>query len=158
MSDRLDELDYYTLLSVAAEASADQVKRAFHVFARKYHPDRFVAAPPEKRERAAQIYRRGTEAYRVLCDPTKRRRYDETLKQGALRYDPTEERAGDTRASRAAAKIAPKARPFVQKAEQAQKAGDLRTAKLNYKIALQHDPDNAELKEKLAEVEQKLAG
>lgn len=157
MSDRLDQLDYYTLLSVPEAASADAIRSAFHAFALRYHPDRFAEAPLEKRDRAAQIYRRGAEAYRVLMDPARRRRYDEALAGGRLRLGPEEERESLRPSSSTRLTVAsPRARPFATKALQAFNEGDYKTAKLNLKMALQHEPDNALLKARLADVEQKL--
>ena len=88
---RLDKLNYYDLLKVASGASADDIQRAFHRFARKYHPDRQMAdgAAYDKVNRASEVYRRGTEAYRVLSDPVKRRQYDAGLEGGVKRFDPS---------------------------------------------------------------------
>ena len=84
--DPLEQLDYYTLLQVPDDASTDQIRAGFHRFAAKYHPDRFAGAgaEPAKVERAAQIYRRGTEAYKVLTDPRRRKLYDAGLAEGRL--------------------------------------------------------------------------
>jgi curved DNA-binding protein CbpA len=157
-SDRLDRLDYYTLLRVGEDATADAIREAFHGFALRYHPDRFAAAPPAKRERAAEIYRRGAEGYRVLMNPVSRRAYDEGLRRGQLRMKPEERRQSEsptTRSGRLSVR-SPRARPFATKALQAFKKGDFKTAKLNLKMALQHEPDNALLKARLADVEQRL--
>jgi curved DNA-binding protein CbpA len=159
--DRLDELDYYDLLQVAEDATVDDVRRAFHAFALRYHPDRFAGAPPEKRDRAAHIYRRGAEGYRVLCDRELRRTYDEQRARGKRRFDPEDnvkpklvptEGIG----SQAMSVKSPRARPFVQKATEAYRKGDWATAKLNLKLALQHEPGNPILVARLVEVEQKL--
>lgn len=155
----LDELDYYALLGVPADAALTQVKRAFREFAERWHPDRFAGDPARAAE-ASRIYRRGTEAYRVLTHPEQRRRYDQQRKRGRLRLDPLAAAAASLRPGAAAGRadaIAVRARPFVVRAEQALAAGDLRQAKLNYKIALQHDPDSEPLRQKLAEVEGRLA-
>ncbi len=157
MSDRLDQLDYYTLLSLEQDASSDAIRAAFHEFALRYHPDRFSEAPPEKRARASQIYRRGAEAYRVLMDPGRRRQYDEQLARGRLRFDPeTDKQSIRPTSSTRLSVSSPRARPFATKALQAFNQGDYKTAKLNLKMALQHEPDNALLKARLADVEQKL--
>ncbi len=157
-SDPLDELDYYTLLVVADGASADEVRRAFHVFALKFHPDRHAAASPEKRERAAVIYRRGAEGYRVLLDPTQRRHYDAQLAAGKVRFD-AEHAAKQQRSvstTTGTLTVGPLARPFATKADQALRAGDLKTARLNLQIALRHEPENVLLTAKLASVELQL--
>ncbi|RLB54369.1 MAG: hypothetical protein DRJ42_09335 [Deltaproteobacteria bacterium] len=150
--DRLELLDYYTLLSLEQRATADQIRQAFHEFALKYHPDRHVGGVSQKLARAAQIFRRGAEAYRVLLDPESRRRYDAQLAKGKLRYDPSLE---DTRALRRSMGSgiltvdSPKARPFYMKALEAIKAEDWQTAKLNLKIAQGHEPGNQLIESRL---------
>lgn len=152
--DRLDLLDYYDLLQIEPEADADAIRDGFHAFARRYHPDRFAGAPPEKQARAAQIYRRGAEAYRVLLEPAERRLYDQGLQRGERRLDVTR----STRPPGPAAESGRletrnlKARPFLQKAISALKSGDLATARLNLKITLGHEPDNAAVAAKLQEI------
>jgi curved DNA-binding protein CbpA len=151
---RLDEFDYYALLGVPPDASADAIKAAFHAFARRYHPDRHVGEP-ELQAKVTRIYRRGTEAYRVLTHPEQRRAYDQQLAQGQLRLDPEQARmsARPSAAPGHAEVRGARARPFVTKAEQALRQKDYKQAKLNFQIALTHEPDNAALKQKLAEVE-----
>lgn len=156
MSESLDRLDYYALLGVAPSASADAIRAAFHELARRYHPDRFAGASELERARAGQVYRRGAEAYRVLMSP-ERRRYDEGLKAGQLRLAP-EDAASRPSSSGRLTVSSPRARPFATKALQAWKAGEYKTAKLNLKLALSHEPDNALLEARLADVEKKLAG
>ncbi len=82
---QLDRLNYYQLLGVKPDASNEEVRKAFRAFARKYHPDRFAAAPPEKQERATRIYRRGAEGLQVLVDPAARKLYDIAIQKGIYR-------------------------------------------------------------------------
>jgi curved DNA-binding protein CbpA len=158
--DKLDQLSYYDLLQLPETATVDDVRKAFHEFALRYHPDNFTAAPPEKQERAAQIYRRGAEAYRVLCDREQRRAYDKQRERGKLRFDPEEKSAPGTEGvgSQAMTIKSARARPFVSKATEAYKKSDWATAKLNLKLALQHEPGNPILVARLVDVEQKIAG
>jgi curved DNA-binding protein CbpA len=159
-ADPLEQLDYYTLLQVDQGATVDQVRGAFHRFAAKYHPDRFTGAgaEPAKIERASQIYRRGAEAYKVLCDGPRRKLYDAGLARGELRFDPNAEQpAVPATLGQWPIKVKnPVARPFATKAEQAFKAGDLGNAKVNLKLALSKDAGNAQIELLLAEVDRRL--
>lgn len=155
MADRLDDLDYYTLLGLEPNATADAIRDAFHRFALKYHPDNHAGGDPTRLARATQIFRRGAEAYRVLCSPDSRRRYDEALGRGERRL--TAEPEAAARKPAPAQTINRKAHPFYKKAEQLLAAGDLPNAKLQLKIALGHDPNSGLLQNKLAQVEEQLA-
>jgi len=64
--------DYYTTLGVARDASDDDIKKAFRKLARKHHPD--VA---EDKSTAEAKFKEINEAYEVLSDPEKRRKYDQ---------------------------------------------------------------------------------
>jgi curved DNA-binding protein CbpA len=160
-TDPLEKLDYYTLLQIDADANADQVRQAFHRFAAKYHPDRFLGggADASKVERAAQIYRRGAEAYKVLCDSPRRKQYDAGLARGQLRFDANAEPPpAPAVVGQWPIKVkSPVARPFATKAEQAYKAGDFGNAKVNLKLALAKDPGNAQIAVLLADVDGRLA-
>ena len=63
--------DYYELLEVSRDASADDIKRAYRVAARRYHPD----ANPDD-EHAEARFKEVANAYEVLSDPGKRQNYD----------------------------------------------------------------------------------
>jgi curved DNA-binding protein len=66
--------DYYEVLGVARTAAADEIKKAYRRLALQWHPDRH---PAEGREAAESKFKRISEAYEVLSDPEKRKRYDE---------------------------------------------------------------------------------
>jgi len=65
--------DYYQTLGVARTASADEIKRVYRKLALEWHPDRH---PPEKRASVEPKFKAIAEAYEVLSDPEKRKRYD----------------------------------------------------------------------------------
>ena len=62
--------DYYQVLGVPRDATAEQVKKAYRKLAMQYHPD--VAETPDAAEKFKEI----GEAYEVLHDPNKRAMYD----------------------------------------------------------------------------------
>ena len=64
-------LDYYAVLGVPRDASAEDIKKAFRKLARQYHPDVNKSSGAEAR------FKEINEANEVLSDPEKRRRYDE---------------------------------------------------------------------------------
>ena len=72
--------NYYDLLTVAPDAAADEIKKAFRREIARYHPDKVQHLGPEFQEMAAGIAADLTEAYRILMDPASRARYDEDLR------------------------------------------------------------------------------
>ncbi len=67
-----DFKDYYAILGVSKTAEAGEIKRAFRKLALKYHPDR----NPGNQEAEAR-FKEASEAYEVLSDPEKRKKYDQ---------------------------------------------------------------------------------
>ena len=67
-----DKRDYYEVLGVDKNADDAAIKKAYRVLAKKYHPD---MNPGD--ESAAEKFKEASEAYAVLSDADKRRKYDQ---------------------------------------------------------------------------------
>lgn len=63
--------DYYEVLEISKDASDDEIKRAYRVLAKKYHPD----VNPDDKEAEAK-FKEVSEAYGILSDQDKRAKYD----------------------------------------------------------------------------------
>jgi len=70
--------DYYEILGVSRDAPPEEVRRAFKKLALKHHPDR----NPDTRKEAEERFKEIAEAYEVLGDEEKRRRYDQFGHEG----------------------------------------------------------------------------
>ena len=67
-----DKRDYYEVLGVDKNASADDIKKAYRKKAKQYHPD----LNPGDKEAEAK-FKEANEAYEVLSDEQKKARYDQ---------------------------------------------------------------------------------
>ena len=72
------EKDYYAVIGVGPEATADEIRRAYRRLALECHPDRNPGDPD-----AAERFKEVSEAYAVLIDAAKRREYDRARRAGA---------------------------------------------------------------------------
>ena len=75
---------YYNILGVAQDASAADIKKAYHRLVRQYHPD--ISKDPDADKKTSEI----NQAYNTLKDPEKRAAYDAAL------ANPFAGQAGDT--------------------------------------------------------------
>jgi curved DNA-binding protein len=73
----MSQKDYYRALEVSADASAEEIKKAYRRLALVTHPDRNRGDP-----RAEERFKEINEAYGVLSDPQKRSQYDDFRRFG----------------------------------------------------------------------------
>lgn len=66
--------DYYEILNVNKNSSADEIKKAYRNLALQFHPDRVSA---DKKKEAEERFKEISEAYAVLSDTEKRKLYDQ---------------------------------------------------------------------------------
>ncbi len=71
----MSKKDYYEILGVQKNSSKDELKKAFHKLAHKYHPD--------KNKGDDKMFKEVNEAYQVLSDDQKRAQYDQFGSDGA---------------------------------------------------------------------------
>ncbi|MBI4510367.1 MAG: J domain-containing protein [Deltaproteobacteria bacterium] len=144
----LDSLPYHDFLGVGPEADGDELRQAFHLYAQVLHPDRYYFLEDEElKAKIYAVYKRITEAYRVLGDPESRRRYEEQRARGAVRLDPTDHARSPRRPEDTI--TVPAAKKYYSLGVDAERRGDARTAKLNFQLALQLEPASEVLKEKM---------
>ena len=67
--------DPYSVLGVSSNASDQEIKRAYRELARKYHPDNYANNPLA--DLAEEKMKEINEAYEILSDPEKRKKYDD---------------------------------------------------------------------------------
>lgn len=157
LSKIMDELDYYQLLNIEPGASTTEIRKAFHISSRNFHPDANRDLDGELREQCQQISKRITEAYCVLRDSRRRSAYDSRVSEGeSLRIQLAEAKNAHVeqrKAERTGATA--QGRQFHGKAEADLKAGNLAGAIQNIQMALTFEAGNAGFKSMLDELRER---
>jgi DnaJ-class molecular chaperone len=81
--------NYYEVLKVKKTASSDEIKKAYHVLASRYHPDKH----PENQKYAEDMMKDINIAHEVLLDAESRRKYDESLESNFVNQNVYESQA-----------------------------------------------------------------
>jgi DnaJ-class molecular chaperone len=157
LSKIMDELDYYQLLNVEPSASTADIRKAFHVSSRNFHPDANRDLVGEMRDQCRQISKRITEAYCVLRDTRRRSAYDSRISEGeTLRIQIAEAKnAHDEQRKVERSGATAQGRQFYGKAEADLKAGNLAGAIQNIQMALTFEAGNVGFKSMLEELRER---
>ena len=73
---RAGKKDLYAILGVSQGANENEIKKAYKKAALKYHPDKQASKGEKEREAAIAQFKSINEAYEVLSDPEKKKKYD----------------------------------------------------------------------------------
>lgn len=73
---RLDELDFFEILSVTREATPDIIQARYFTLAKKYHPDRVKVKTSVPRKEVERLFAKITEAYNTLSNNLLRKEYE----------------------------------------------------------------------------------
>lgn len=160
----LDNQDYFQVLQLPRTASGAEIKRAFYRDSRIYHPDRIFHLPDAQvKANINSIYKRITEAYYVLRDDAKRRKYvtdlsgpDAASKRRYSEASEVELKAESKKAVEEEFGTTPKGRQLYKQALQEIDRQQWVNAERSLKSALMYESGNAKFKEKLTLVQDKL--
>jgi DNA-binding response OmpR family regulator len=149
--EKLDALSYYELLEIPIEAERTAVQQAFHQRSLVYHPDRHTRlkdSVPHAFEKINTIYKRISEAYKVLANPAHRHAYNVGLRRrGAVRFEPEPTRRREEKELDLVS--TPEARNFVLQAIECRGFGDLEGARSWLEHALRLEPGNEPLRDRI---------
>lgn len=161
----IDTVDYLSMLRLPRTASGPSdadVRKAYRVFARSFHPDNYRNASEEIRAAAAKIFSAGADAYHVLSDPMRRLRYMKSLAEGVPRprLEDLEKITRDEQRAAAQRCVAlattAQGRAHAERADKMIQLGELAYAKAALEEAIKREPENPGLAAKLLAVEQRL--
>jgi curved DNA-binding protein CbpA len=138
----IDKQNYFEMLGLTRESTADQAQHAFFALAKVWHPDRVPAALADVREHCSRVFAHMSEAHQTLTDTQRRQRYLTLLREG-----------GATPESQAEIVAVIEAATNFQKAEICLKRNDLAQAEELCKLAVEGDSQQADYHALLAWLE-----
>jgi curved DNA-binding protein CbpA len=161
----VDRIDYLSLLRLARDRapSEGEVRRAYRIFARAFHPDGYRASPDQVREAAAKVFAVGADAHRILADAPLRAAYLRAHARGVARpkvedlereVRSSAERSAQVPAARLARTDA--ARQAAARADKMLAIGELAYARAALAEALAIEPRNEALVAKLEAIDARL--
>jgi len=129
----IDKQNYFDMLGVKVDASVEDVKTAYIVLAKTWHPDRLPTALADVKDACGRVFARMSEAHQTLVDEEKRKRYLRLMKEGGETPEQQQEIANVVTAT-----------VEFQKAEICLRKNDLAQAEVLAKHAAKLDPDQAD--------------
>lgn len=157
--EQLAERDYYDLLEVPHQATGGQIKDSYFERSIEFHPDRFMQLDDTAlKHQIYEVYKRITEAFKVLLDPHARTEYDQQIAgdgSGRLRYLEFG-RTREPAVVSADVATTPASRRYVNFADLAERNGNLKSARMYLTLAAQCEPQNDTLRGRLDEITKKL--
>jgi len=145
LSTLIDQMDYYQILRIDPKATQGQVRKAYHLQTRIYHPDRYFHFPEGQFKSAVyKISKRVTEAYVTLRDPQKRKFYEQQLAETQrtnLRYTEQSEKQQKQAKTEETGKTE-KGRQLYQQGMMEMKRKNFAAAERTFKMALAYEADN----------------
>ena len=152
--------NYYEILRIFPGAADAEIKAAFHKFALRFHPDQLVEDGEDVVAAAAELFKRGVEAYNILIKRDLRARYDAELRKGRIRMDadamPSAPPPPPMRTLEMIAKT-PNGKKLAAKADRLISIGKLEEARIQLTTAFQQEPTNSELQERINVLYEALA-
>lgn len=153
-SQQLEIIDYYEILDLPMDCTAAQIKEAYFARTVEFHPDRFFQLSDESlKTNIYEIYKRITEAFKVLSNPKNRSEYDRNLsspeRKAHLRYtEPQKELPEDDEPFVAT----PAGKKYFHLASLAEQDGNFKSARMYLRLAQQSEPHNERVRERLERV------
>jgi DnaJ-class molecular chaperone len=80
-------MDFYNILEIKKDATIDEIQRAYRKKAFIYHPDRNLDKTEKEKEECEKTFKKLTEAYTILTDENKRKKYDNDNNKGIYDND-----------------------------------------------------------------------
>jgi len=142
----LDKVSYYRLLSIPNTADQGQVRASYYNLAASLHPDvHGVGVDPAYRKKLTAVFSRVAEAYKVLSDSELRARYDREMSEGKVRIGMGADIKKKTHDISDASAL-----KFYKLGKAALGDGDIKSALMNLRFALQKEPESETIKSALA--------